>query len=414
MNRHSSSFAATAAAVALTVLPLAGCEKPAAQQAQMPPPEVNVVVVQPRDLPAAIEQVGQVAGIREAEVRPRVTGILQRWNYDEGASVHAGDSLFTIDPAPFRAAAARAEADVVSAQARLAQAQRTSARLKPLYEAKATSQREYDDSVSAEQIAAADVKAAQARLTEARLDLEYTRVEAPISGITSRALQSEGSLVQAQQTLLTTISQIDPIYVIFSFTESEHLKFTRAVADGRLSLPKDGKFDVKLKLADGTIYARAGKVNFTDVRVNPQTGTIEARALMPNPQGLLRPGQFARVELSGGVRTGALAVPQRAVLEGPTSKIVLTVNPQGLVEPRPVEVGDWSGEEWIVTSGLKPGDRVIVDGMVKARPGAPVKIADAAAAAPAVPPQPGAAKPAAAQPQSGAAKPAASQTQPAK
>src|SRR6185369_3947468 len=175
-------------------------------------------------------------GIRQAEVRPRVTGILQRWNYDEGAPVRAGDSLFTIDPAPFRAAAARAEADVASAQARLAQAQRTSARLKPLYEARATSQKEYDDSVSAEQIAAADVKAAQARLTEARLDLEYTRVEAPISGITGRALQSEGSLVQAQQTLLTTISQLDPIYVIFSFTESEHLKFTRAVADGRLSL----------------------------------------------------------------------------------------------------------------------------------------------------------------------------------
>jgi membrane fusion protein (multidrug efflux system) len=415
VNRHPLSFLATAAVVALATLPLTGCDKPAAQQqGQMPPPEVNVVVVQPRDLQAAIEQVGQVAGIREAEVRPRVTGILQRWNYDEGASVHAGDSLFTIDPAPFRAAAARAEADVASAQARLAQAQRTSARLKPLYEAKATSQKEYDDSVSAEQIAGADVKAAQARLTEARLDLEYTRVEAPISGITGRALQSEGSLVQAQQTLLTTISQLDPIYVIFSFTESEHLKFTRAVADGRLSLPKDGKFDVKLKLADGTIYARAGKVNFTDVRVNPQTGTIEARALMPNPQGLLRPGQFARVELSGGVRTGALAVPQRAVLEGPTSKIVLTVNPQGMVEPRPVEVGDWSGDEWIITSGLKPGDRVIVDGMVKARPGAPVKIADAGAVAPAAPPQPGAAKPAAAQPQSGAAKPAAPQPQPAK
>jgi membrane fusion protein (multidrug efflux system) len=179
-------------------------------------------------------------------------------------------------------------------------------------------------------------------------------------------------------------------------------------------LPKDGKFDVKVKLADGTIYARAGKVNFTDVRVNPQTGTIEARALMPNPQGLLRPGQFARVQLSGGVRTGALAVPQRAVLEGPTSKIVLTVNQQGMVEPRPVEVGDWSGDEWIITGGLKPGDRVIVDGMVKARPGAPVKITDAAAAAPATPPQPGASKPAAAQPQSSAAKPAAAQTQPAK
>jgi membrane fusion protein (multidrug efflux system) len=329
-----------------------------------------------------------------------VTGILQRWNYREGAAVRAGDSLFTIDPAPFQATVTRAEADLASAEARQAQAQRTAARLKPLYEAKATSQRDYDDAVSAEQIAAAEVKAAKARLTEARLDLQYTRVEAPISGITSRALQSEGSLVQAQQTLLTTLSQLDPIYVIFSFTESEHLKFTRAVSDGRLALPKDGKFDVKLKLADGSEYSRAGKVNFTDVRVNPGTGTIEGRAVVPNPEGLLRPGQFARVQLSGGVRLGAITVPQRAVLEGPNTKIVLTVNPQGVVEPRPVQVGDWSGEDWVITGGLKPGDRVIVDGMVKARPGSPVKIA-AAAATTAAPAPPGTAKPGAATPGSG-------------
>ena len=401
MNRFLKSSPALPAVLAVAGLLLASCGKPAAQQAgQMPPPEVNVVTVQARDLPATFEQVGQISGIREVEVRPRVTGILLRWNYREGAAVRAGDSLFTIDPAPFQATVTRAEADVASAEARQAQAQRTATRLKPLYEAKATSQRDYDDAVSAEQIAAADVKAAKARLIEARLDLQYTRVEAPISGITSRALQSEGSLVQAQQTLLTTISQLDPIYVIFSFTESEHLKFTRAISDGRLALPKDGKFDVKLKLADGSEYKRAGRVNFTDVRVNPGTGTIEGRAMVPNPDGLLRPGQFARVELSGGVRLGALTVPQRAVLEGPNTKIVLTVNPQGVVEPRPVQAGDWSGEDWVITDGLKPGDRVIVDGMVKARPGSPVKIADAAATA-ATPAPPGAAKPAAAAPGSG-------------
>ena len=377
---------------ALAAVALAGCGKPTAQQAgQMPPPEVNIVVVQQRDLPVRFEQVGQIAGIRQVEVRPRVSGILLRWNYEEGARVGAGQSLFTIDPAPFQAAVARAEADVVSAEARQAQAQRTAARLKPLFEARATSQRDYDDAVSAEQIAAADVKAAKARLTEARLDLGYTRVEAPISGISGRALQSEGTLVQAQQTLLTTISQVDPVYVIFSFTESEHLKFSRAVAEGRLILPKDGKFDVSLKLADGTEYTRSGKVNFTDVRVNPETGTIEGRATVANPQALLRPGQFARVQLSGGVRPGAIAIPQRAVLEGPTAKIVLTVNAQGTVEPRPIEVGDWTGDEWVITKGLQAGDRVIVDGMVKARPGSPVKIADAGAAAkpaaaPAAPP----------------------------
>ncbi len=354
---------------------LAACGKSQSTPPSMPPPEVVVVVAQPKDLPATYEYVAQVAGVREVEVRPRVSGILEKWNYAEGARVTAGQSLFTIDPEPFRATLARADAELASAQANLELARRNAARLKPLFEARAVSQKDYDDAASAELIANANLKAAQAAVTQARLDLSYTRVEAPISGYTSRAFQSEGSLVQAQQTLLTKISQIDPVHVIFSFTESEHLKFTRAMADGTLRLPKDGKFDVRLKLADGSEYARPGKVDFTDVRVNPETGTIEARAVIGNPQGLLRPGQFARVTLSGGVRPGAIAIPQRAVLEGPGTKIVLTVNAQGIVEPRPIQVGDWTGQDWIITGGLKAGDQVIVDGMVKAAPGKPVKIA---------------------------------------
>lgn len=174
----------------------------------------------PRDLPASFEYVGQIAGVREVEVRPRVSGILERWNYQEGAKVAAGQSLFTIDSAPYRAALARAEAQLASADASLAQSSRDAVRLKPLFEAKAVSQKDCDDATSSAQVASANVKAAQAAVTEARLNLSYTRVEAPISGITGRALQSEGSLVQAQQSLLTTISQIDPIHVIFSFTET--------------------------------------------------------------------------------------------------------------------------------------------------------------------------------------------------
>ncbi|HWQ37891.1 MAG TPA: efflux RND transporter periplasmic adaptor subunit [Burkholderiales bacterium] len=377
--------------VAALAAAVVACNQPSAQpQSAPPPPEVNVVEVQPRDLPATYEYVGQIAGIREVEVRPRVSGILEKWNYTEGTRVSAGQSLFTIDSEPYRAALARAEAQLASAEAAAAQASRDAARLKPLWEAKAVSQKDYDDAVSAEQIAAANVKAAQAAVTEARLNLSYTRVAAPISGISGRALQSEGSLVQAQQTLLTTITQIDPIWVIFSFTEAEHLKFTRAVAEGRLVLPKDGKFDVKVKLADDSAYPRTGKVDFTDVRVDSGTGTIEARAVLPNPQQLLRPGQFVRVQLSGATRPQAIAVPQRAVLEGPGHKIVLTVNAQGIVEPRPVQVGDWQGEDWIILGGLQSGDRVIVDGMVKARPGSPVRIAQPAAPPPAQPaaPQP--------------------------
>ena len=365
-----------------------GCSQAAGSAVAPPVPEVAVVTVQPRDLPVVFEYVGQIAGVREVEVRARVSGILERWNYTEGAAVKAGDSLFTIDPEPFQADLARAEADLARAEASLSQAMRTAGRLKPLWEARAVSQNEYDDALSAEQVAAANVKAAQAAVTQARLNLSYTRVEASISGITSRAVVSEGSLVQAQQTLLTAISQIDPVHVNFSFTEAEHLAFTRGASEGRLKLPKGGQFAVTLKLADGSEYASAGKVDFTDVRVNSHTGTIEARAVVPNPQRLLRPGQFVRVHLSGAIRPDAIAIPQRAVLEGPNTKLVMTVNSQGMVEPRPVQVGDWSGPDWVITAGLKPGDTVIVDGVVKARPGSPVKIAQAPGEGPDQPGQP--------------------------
>ncbi len=359
------------------MMALSGCTQAAGSPTAPSPPEVAVVTVQPPDLPAVYAYVGQVAGVREVEVRARVSGILERWNYREGAAVKAGDSLFTIDPEPFRAELARAEADLAGAEASLAQATRNAARLQPLWEVKAVSQKEYDDAQSAEQVATANVQAAQAAVTQARLNFSYTLVEAPISGITSRAVVSEGSLVQAQQTLLTTISQLDPVHVIFSFTEAEHLRFRRELSEARLTLPRDGRFDVTLTLVDGSEYPVAGKVDFTDVRVNTNTGTIEARAVVPNPQRLLRPGQFVRVHLSGATRPNAIAIPQRAVLEGPSTKLVMTVNAQGVVEPRPVQVGDWSGSEWLITAGLKPGDTVIVDGVVKARPGLPVKIAQA-------------------------------------
>jgi membrane fusion protein, multidrug efflux system len=383
--------AATLACASLFVA--GGCGKPSAQQTgQMPPPEVNVVTVQPRDIAATFEQVGQTAGVREVEVRPRVTGILQRWNYKEGSAVPAGRSLFTIDPAPFQATVARVDADLASAQAKEAQAGRDIERLQPLYEQGMVSRKAYDDALSAKEVAAAGVKSADAALRQAKLDLAYTRVEAPISGVTSRALKSEGSLVEAQQTLLTTISQVDPIHVIFSISESENLKLQRESGAGRLQLPKDGRFTVTVKLSDGTTYARPGRVDFSDVRINPQTGTSEARAVLPNSDQSLRPGQFVRVTLAGATYMNALAVPQRAVLEGPSGKIVMTVNAQGMVEPRPVEVGQWAGEDWIITSGLNPGDRVIVDGIMnmRVRPGSPVKVAEAKPPAPAQATQPAA------------------------
>lgn len=348
-------------------------------QAHRPPPEVSVVTVRPHAVPVSYDYVGQTAGSREVEVRARVTGILLSRNFREGAAVKAGQSLFTIDPAPFKVALARAEADLAAARARGEQAERDAARLKPLYADKAVSQKDYDDAESAAAIAAADVQAARARVAQARLDLGYTRVESPLSGVASRALPSDGTLVSGPNVLLTTVIQVDPMWVNFGIPDNVQARLRKEIDAGRLVLPKDGAMQVELRLADGTPYPHAGRLDFSDVRVSPMTGTQEARAAFPNPDGTLRPGQFVRVLLKGAVLAQAVTVPQRAVLEGPQGKFVYVVGPHGQAEARPIEAGEWTGESWVITSGLEAGDRVIVDGVMKIGPGAPVKVAGEAA-----------------------------------
>jgi membrane fusion protein (multidrug efflux system) len=340
----------------------------------MPAPEVTVVTAEAQPLPVSWEYVGQTVGSREVEVRARVTGILLSRNFKEGERVKKGQSLFTIDPAPFKAAVARAEADVVAAQARYEQAKRNAARLKPLYAEKAVSQKEHDDAVSAEDIGAADVKAAQARLVEARLNLEYTRVEAPISGITTRAIPSEGTLVSGPNVLLTSVVQVHPMWVNFGIADNEQARIQKEAQAGNLKLPRN--FEVELRLADGSVYPQKGKLDFADVRVSTQTGTREARAEVPNADGYLRPGQFVRVVLKGAVIPHAVTIPQRAVLEGPQGKFVYVVDEKSTAQPRPVEAGQWAGDQWVISSGLKGGERVIVDGVMKIGPGAPVRVAE--------------------------------------
>jgi len=362
---------------------LGACGKPAAPPGGFPAAEVGVVTVQPQNVLAPFEYTGQTLGSREVEVRARVNGILLARNFTEGAAVRRGQSLFTIDPAPFEAAAARAEADVAAAEARLAQAKRNAARLMPLLAEKAVSRKEHDDAVSAEQIGDADLKAARARLMEARLNLGYTKVESPIAGVASRAQRSEGTLVSGPDVLLTTVTQTDPIWVAFGIADNEHLRLRKEAESGRLVLPADGRFEVSVKLSDGSVYAKTGRLSFSDIRISPQTGTSEARAEIPNPNGALRPGQFVRVTLTGATRPNAILIPQRAVLEGPQGKFVYVVNGESKAEPLPVEVGEWAGTDWIIIGGLKPGERVIIDGVMKIGPGAPVKVADPAAEKPA-------------------------------
>jgi len=358
----------------------AGCG-PAGGPPPFPPPVVSVITVEAKDVPVTYEYVAQTAGYREVEVRARVSGILVKRNFREGGAVKQGESLYTIDPEPFRVALTRAEADLGIAEARLAQAKREAARLRPVLESKAVSQKELDDAVSAEQIAQAEVSSARARVNEARLNLAYTRVESPISGTTSRAVASEGTLVSGPGVLLTTVTQTDPMYVIFGIPDRERLAIRRDVEAGRLKLPEGGRFKASVKLADGSIYARTGVLSFTDVRVNPQTGTSEARAELPNPGGQLRAGEFVRVVLHDAVRPGAIVVPQRAVMESPKGKYVYIVDAESKSQIRPIEAGDWTGDGWIINSGIQRGDRVVVEGVVKLSlmpPGAPVQVSDGA------------------------------------
>ncbi|HEX5092692.1 MAG TPA: efflux RND transporter periplasmic adaptor subunit [Burkholderiales bacterium] len=379
------------ALAALISLFVAACDSSSGKSAHggpgggMPPAAVTTMTVAPQDVLAPFEYTGQTAGSREIEVRARVRGILMSRNFTEGSRVKQGQSLYTIDRAPFVAALARAEADLAGAKARLDQAKRNATRLEPLRAENAVSQKDFDDAASAQSIGEADLKAAEARLVEARLDLQYTRVEAPISGIVGRSLVSEGTLVSGPEVLLTRITQVDPIWVNFGIPESDRLKIRSEAEAGRLVLPKGMQFDVRVRLADGELYARTGRLTFEDVRISGQTGTSDARAVIPNPEGRLNPGQFVRVTLAGAVRRAAVLVPQRAVLEGPQGRFVYVVDDKSSAQPRPVEVGEWAGSDWIITGGLKAGDRVIVDGVMRIGPGAPVQAADINAKPPAGP-----------------------------
>lgn len=345
-------------------------------------------------LPATYEYVGQAVGSREVEVRARVSGILLKRNFREGVAVSRGQSLYSLDAAPFKAALDKADADVASAEARLAQASRTLARLKPLFEARAVSQKEYDDAASAEAIARADVKGAQARRAEAALNLDYTRVEAPIGGVVGRSQVSEGTLVSGPQVLLTSITQTDPALIRFGIADTDQMRWRQEAEAGRLQLPKGGQFDVEVVLADGSVLKRRGKLQFTDARVSASTGTTEAQAEVPNADGLLRPGQFVRVRLLGANRPAAVKVPTRAVLEGPQGKFVYVVA-DNKAQPRPVQVGEQLGDQWLVNGGLKQGDTVIVEGVMRIGPGAPVQVAAPAPAAGASGPAAAASTPAA-------------------
>jgi membrane fusion protein (multidrug efflux system) len=333
---------------------IAGCSdsKPAGAPPMGPMP-VTVLEMQPQKVPSSIEVMAQTEGARETEVRARVAGILVKRLYQEGETVKAGQPLFQIDRSSYEIALAEAKA-------KAEQTGREVNRLKSLIEAKAISQKEYDDMASANAIA-------QAALRQAELNLSWTTVTAPVSGTTGRAIKSEGNLITAgADSLLTSIYQSNPIWVRFSLGDSDLAK----LAGGRVT--SKNVSGVELILADGTVYPKTGKLNFLASNIDTTLGTQQLRAEFDNSANLLLPGQFVRIRLLTGERDGVFLVPQSAVVQTEQGAIVMTAGEGDKVAPRPVQAGEWRGKDWVILGGLKAGDKVIIDNLMKLRPGAPV------------------------------------------
>ncbi len=334
---------------------------------------VTTVTVQPKDVPKVYEFVGTTESSRKVQIRARVDGFLDERVYAEGTMVERGQKLFVMDKKPFEARLSAAKAALGEQEARLRTADANLARVKPLAAQNAVSQKELDDATGQQQAAAAAVEAAKAAVTDAELQLGYTTIESPLRGLSSYAQVEDGTYVSVSNSLLTTISAITPIRVSFSVSENQVLRARDEVAQGRLRFPKDDAFVVEIVLADGSLFGEKGKITFRDAEFSEQTGTFLIRAEFPNADETLRPGQFVRVHLTGAVRPEAVLVPKVAVQQGAKGSFVFTVK-DGKAERRPVTMGDWVGDDWIVEQGLQAGDVVVVEGAIKLSPGAPVSV----------------------------------------
>ena len=349
---------------------LASCSSGQSAPPAMPPAEVTFVTIEPTPVVNMVELPGRVAAVRTAEVRARVDGIVEQRLYTEGSDVRQGAPLFRIDARPLRASLDVQTAAVQRAQAEANNAQREVARYRPLVAVDAISKQEFDAAQARLAQARAAVGSAQAQVRQAQLTLGYTTVSAPISGRVGRAEVTEGALAsQANGTLLTRIEQLDPIYVNFSQSSEELLALRRPVQGGGGALART----VTLLLEDGSEYGMTGTLNFLDQSVDPTTGSVSLRASFRNSQRLLLPGQFVRVRIEAGSNPAGIAVPQRAVQLAPGGGSVMVLGQNNVPSPRPIKLGRLAGGNWVVTQGLKPGDRVIVDGLQKVQPGAPVK-----------------------------------------
>ncbi len=358
---------------------LTGCKKEQKAEGLHGPVEVTAVKITPRDIPVEFEFIGQTESSHQVEIRSRVDGFLEKRLYEEGEIVKAGQVMFQMDRRPFEASLQEAKGELAQQEARLANAKANLARIKPLAEKNAVSKKDLDDAIGNERVSQAAVIAAQGKVRQAELNLSYTTIRSPVTGLSSRAKKQEGSYIAVgPESLLTYVAKIDPIWVTFSVSENEFLKLKEGVKLGLLKLPPGDNYSVKVVLADGTVFPQKGVLTFAEPTFSQETGTFLVRASLSNPRSVsqLRPGQFVRVYLIGAVRPKAVTVPRRAVQQGAKGHFVWVVNKEGQAELRNVVVGEWYGDECFVTEGLKLDEMLVVDGIIKLAAGVPVKIVE--------------------------------------
>ena len=360
--------------IILALLPAAGCgsqgAKPGAEAAK--PPEVTTVTVAARDVPISFEFVAQTQSSRQVNIQARVSGFLEKRVYTEGSLVKEGDVLFVMDAKPFKVQVDAQDAALSRQQAGLEGARADLERTKPLAAQNALSQKDLDDANGQYLATAAAVEEAKARLETAKLNLSYCTILSPVTGISSAAQQQDGTYISPQNSLLTTVAVLSPIWVNFSISENEVQGLREEVNAGRLRTPADGNYTVEVLLVDGSLFPHTGRITFASPSFNPQTGTFMIRASVDNPDGILRPNAYVRARLSGATRPNAILVPQRAVQQGAEGQFVWVVEKDGKAKPRPVQVGKWQGDNWLVKEGLRPGEQVVVDGAINLHAGVTV------------------------------------------
>jgi membrane fusion protein (multidrug efflux system) len=361
------------------LLPVSGCSKEKKEAPAAAAAEVTVIQIAGRDTPVSFEFVGQTESSHQVEIRARVAGFLDKRVYAEGTLVKAGEVMFKQDPKPFQAQLAAAKGALAQQVARLQTARDNLARVRPLAAENALSQKDLSDAIGTEQAAAAAVDTARANVETAQLNLGYTTIASPVTGLSSFAQVQDGAYVSTGNSLLTTVEQVDPIWINFTLSENEILTLRSERERGQLRTPERGSYEIEAVLADGTVFAHTGRITFANASYNQQTGTFLIRATFPNPDALLRPGQFIRVRAKGAVRPNAILVPQQAVLNGAQGHFVWVIDKEGKAQVRPVQVGPWHKDEWFIVGGLTAGETVAVDGVIKLAPGVPVKAVPAAA-----------------------------------